>query len=286
MEEQFVLKYRGGRVDAGEMDALEVAEAIKGFAAFTQRIGTGIYGSKAEFETTVRGFRKGSFEIELLYRLLSPEAAGAIASAMGPIGDLVSVIKECFEVLKHLEGKPPKTITKGEGSLVYVENNNGVINQFNDVTVNLALDPRVGRATRDFVRAPLERSANEIEIVVDGTTIARADRSEADAFVPVDTSDTLIEHTHEVYVMVQTAVLEGKTQWKFSDGKISFTAPIEDESFLARVEAGRERFGHGDTLRVRLRAIQKQTAGKLKAEYVIEKVLEHTSLEGTQGNLL
>jgi len=131
----------------------------------------------------------------------------------------------------------------------------------------------------------LERDAVKLSVVADDSVVASVEGDEASFFVPVDGSKALTEHTADVYVTIMTAVLEGRTKWKFNDGRATFSALIEDKTFLARVDKGSERFGKGDTLLVRLRSMQKRRNGQLLVEHVVEEVLDHIAVEDAQGQL-
>ncbi len=285
MQELLTLKYEGEGVAEGEMDAYEVAAAVRGFSDFTRLIGATSYGKDAEIKTTIRGFRKGTFEIDLVYNLVSPEFGGLISSAIGSPGDFLKLFSDCFDLIKHLRGKPPRDTRRAEPGIVNVENNYGVVIQANELALKVVLDRKTGRAAQDFVKRPLAKSADKIDIVSKDETIATAGRDDSEFFTEIETSEKLIEHTAEVFLTIRTAVLEGDTKWRFHDGQRIITVTIEDQAFLLRVAQG-ERFGKGDMLRVRLRATQRRIDGQLKADYVIEEVLDHAAFEDRQNKLL
>lgn len=286
MEQLLRLKYVGADADRSEMEAYEVADAIRGFSDFTRMIGLALYGKEAEIQTKVRGFAAESLDIDLWYRILGPDTVPFIISVFGTPADFIRILKECFDLIKHLGGDPPKSVRHVEGHGVCVENNHGVINQFSDITVNIIRNEKTGRAARAFVAKPLEKSANQLEVIANDNVVASASKEDAKAFVPIDASDVLTEYVSEVHLIIQTVAFDGKTRWKFSDGRGTFTAQIDDEDFLARVESGEERFGRGDELVVRLRATQKRVNGKLHADYVIERVLDHVKYTAVQGQMI
>lgn len=285
MDEVFVLKYDGLTASQGEMDAYDAADALRGFADFSRRVAEGVYGKKIELRTTVRDIRHGSLEIELLNHLLSPETVGLLATIYEHGPSVLKIVLECIKLFKHLQGQPPSNIKKAENGSVFVENNSGTIINVNQLTLNVVLDEKAGRAVQNFVKRPLERSADKLMIMNDNEEVARITHEESRYFGPIDGNDLLTEHTSEMYLKIATTVFEGKSRWKFHDGRNPFFARIDDQSFLDRVERGQERFGRGDTLLVRLRAMQKKANGSLKAEYVIEEVLDHIPTTSAQGSL-
>ena len=283
MEGRIILKYDGGSAAKGEMDAYAVADAIRSFADFTRALGVGLYGKNSQTKVRVAASRPGSHEIVFYYQIV--EASAAMVSVMSGLpspGDLWALAKDCFALIKHLQGEPPKRLQKAGDGAVMVENNQGTINNFAGATVNLIMQPRVSRAASGFVRRPLTACANRLDILQGDEVITSANDDEARSFVPLDCSNVLTTHTAEVYLTVATAVLEGGARWKFSDGRNTFPVEIEDIVFMDRVMKGEERFGKGDTLLVRLRSVQKKDQGQLRAEYTIEEVLEHVMFSDIQ----
>lgn len=280
MEELLKLRYSGGEVTEGEMDAYELAEALQGFSSFMQQVTNVVHGPRVNIRTVVRGFRRGSFEIELLYRVLSPETVAVFIPAHI---EFKTILSEAFKLIKHLMGKPPNKVIKTESGGVAVENNNGQIINVQGATLVLITDHQTGRASEGFVRKPLSKSFEHVEVLSDDKLVAEANRNDANSFVPVDTGDVLTENVAEVFLTIRKVDLEGVARWEFSDGRNHFPAKVEDEDFLAKVHSGDERFGNGDSLNVRLRSTQKRVKGRLKAEYTIEKVLDHNTGQIRQG---
>ena len=72
-------------------------------------------------------------------------------------------------------------------------------------------------------------------------------------------------------LQIVTASFQNRYRWRFSDGNLTFAAPMEDESFFKRIDDG-ERFGKGDILRVDLYERQWRDRKGLHAEYKILRV--------------
>jgi hypothetical protein len=75
-------------------------------------------------------------------------------------------------------------------------------------------------------------------------------------------------------LLIESVVFKDGNKWRVHDGDYPFFATLDDEAFLARVNAG-VRFGKGDVLVAELRQIQIMSDGVLKNEYHIVKVHEH-----------
>ncbi|MEQ9348510.1 MAG: hypothetical protein RIG26_18915 [Thalassospira sp.] len=277
MEGKITLKYDGGDASRGELDAYAAAEAIKSFYDFSKYLTSEIYGEEAQIEARISAFHKGSHEIEFLLHLTEGAALlKSVADAFSGSADFINLFKDVFSLIKHLKGNPPKEVRKAENGSFFVENNSGEINVFNNPTINLVVrDPQLSKAASGFVNRPLRTSAHSLALMNGNAVIDRINEEQSRSFVPLNLSNTLTTNTAETYLTISTAVLEGSNSWKFSDGRSSITAKIEDDEFLNKVQNGLERFGKGDGLRVMLRSTQLRERGNLKATYAIEKVLDH-----------
>lgn len=285
MKHLLKVNYDGGDAGHGRMNAYDVADAIRGFSDFSRKVGDTLYGQEGSVSTQIVAIDRGSFEIELLYQFLGQDGAPIIASMIGAPIDYFKVVAECFDLIKHLKGEPPKKVIQSDNGGVAVENNQGTINNFNDCAVNIVINSGTGRSLQKLVNKPLSKGANKFKISVDDKNASSASKKEAAYFVPYDTSQTLTEHTYEAVLIIRTVILEGTAMWKFFDGRTTFSAPIQDETFLNRVRNGDERFGKGDQLFVRVRAIQKRVDKKLKSEYFIEEVISHDKGDGKSPEL-
>ena len=278
MPEIVNLKYEGALIEEHSgMDAYEVADAIDGFADFLRSIAQANYG-ETKLQLSISGLRQGSFEIQFLFEVAA--AANTALNALGAVS-LSDAIKQAVELLKHLRGNSPKSIKQTDRGSVIVENNNGQIIVVNQPIVTAIVNGDASQSAEKFLRRPLNNEADKVQITVDGKKAAEISKSIADSFVPIGNGENLGESVSEPHLTIQALVLEGDGQWRFSDGKNKFRAEISDEAFLSQVKTGRERFGRGDILKVRLRSRQEKIRGQLRTTHVIEKVLEHEPYAGT-----
>lgn len=279
-EDRLVLKYNGDLASLGELGAYDLSDAIAGFSDFVTAVGMAKFGDEFDIRPKISALQKGSFDIEFVLHLLSSDTAGLLYAAFhvpGGFSLFVKLVADAFNLLKHLKGEPPRLVEHQKNNSVNVTNNNGVINNFSVDTLVIISDPSASRAAAKFASKPLIHSAKKLEIQSNGKTVASATREDVGSFVPIQIGEILAEHSQEIHLTIQTAVLEGKTNWKFNDGQKTFSAPIEDKEFLGNVDRGREAFRKGDELIVRMRSTQKRLNGQLKAEYAIEKVMRHIS---------
>ena len=86
---------------------------------------------------------------------------------------------------------------------------------------------------------------------------------------------TLIDDTRRSAFSIISLAFKEDNKWRLNDGTNAISAGIEDEDFLARVDANMVSFSKGDILVCDVRVVQKQTDAGLKTEYTVVKVIEH-----------
>jgi hypothetical protein len=79
----------------------------------------------------------------------------------------------------------------------------------------------------------------------------------------------------ELVVSILSLTFAEGNKWRLSDGERSFSAAIEDQAFIDRVDGGIEAFRKRDMLRWRMRTKQSQRDGRLHTEYTVSEVIQH-----------
>jgi hypothetical protein len=282
MREILNLKYSGKKIQQNKgMAVSEVAESLEGFADFLKAL-TSSSEDDPTITIVVQGFRKGSLDIQLALEIAA--AAQTTLAAVG-VHDLTEAVKQAFKLLKHLKGETPKSIKQADHGSVIVENNSGQILVFNQPVVHAILNTDASQSAEQFIKRPLRAEAEKLEIKVNGKIAAKVDRSISENFIALGNGEALGEFNSQQHLTIQTVVLEGDGHWRFSDGRNKFRAQIEDEAFLERVRQGRERFGRGDILKVKLRSVQEKVRGQLRTSHFIEEVLGHEPYRQRQTSL-
>lgn len=277
MSEQLSLRYAGGPVDDGRMDAYEVAAAILAFSEFLNRAGRTAYGEKMHLATEIQGFRQNCFDIQF-----AVDMAGVTASVLSGVAptakDLVDLAKQALELFKHLRGQPPREVTPQEGNQaeVMIRNQDGHMQYFKADVINIIADPRSGEAVQGFIGKQLNRGIKSVSINDKaGQALFQADQSEASYYRPVDIEQPLSKYDVKMGLIIEAPVFKEGNKWKFSDGQSSFWASIEDKSFIRAVESGEKRFGMGDVLLAMVRVEQTAGLSTLNVKRTVLEVLEH-----------
>jgi len=278
VKDRLSLEYHGPAVKTGSMDARKVAANITAFSDFLDVISESAYGEKAQLRTDVQGFRGDSFDIDFVYQLGGVAATLWSAAPTTP-KDVLDLIKDSFDLWKHLRAEPPKAAVHAEddAQLINVENNSGQILAVNHAVFNVVSNPRAGTAVAAFIGDTV--NANGIEDVRIHSEAANDEslvtRDDAYCFIPVDVKRPLSETELETWVIIESPNFKEGNKWRVSDGQTSFNVSMDDAEFLQAIDEGAQRFGKGDMMRVNMLIKQSSSLGRLSSERSILKVLEH-----------
>lgn len=281
MRETFSLRYTGKQLRTG-MDAEDVAAAIQGFAAMARVAGAAIYGDQPHIDFKVQTVRTGSLSIGFLMEVagVTKTLLGTLPDGPVSVTDFVGLIKDWVGLMKHLGGKPPTKIQKMSKSAgVQIQNAQGDIKIVQNFVFNSFNSHDVGRHAESFAR-PLRRKADNLEIRVGRKTAAKVTKKDAPAFKSVRKAEEMLEQINTVFLKVVAPVFEGNGMWRFSRGRNTITASIDDPKFLADVQTGHESFRAGDILKVRLRSSQERLGDSIKDHHVVVEVLSHERPDG------
>lgn len=284
MDEQshLSLRYHGGEADQGQMGYYDTAASIVAFGDLVGELSHTLYGEKAYIRTTVQGAREGSFSIDFIIQF-----GGVVATILTePVTpkDIWNLFKQSFEAWRFLDGKPPAKIERN-GDQYGLTNVHGDVEYFNQNVFLTINSNKASEAIEQFVRKPLESGKSKLDLThkdLDDHLIVTD--KEAHAFTNVGIEEVIMEQTTTMALTVESAVFKEGNKWRFYDGQTSFSAPIEDEVFIERIDSG-ERFGKGDILIVEVYIIQAERKGRLVTERIVKQVLEHR-IPGEQTGFL
>lgn len=275
MKTSVSLRYKGPALDAGRMDVYDASSNMIAFSEFMVAVVKTTYGDDAEAKAEVAGFERGSFVTDLVINVGG--AAVSVFAAFTP-NQLWSIVREAFDLWKHLRGQPPTEVLHDSGrrQSVSVRNNSGQVIQVQTETLTLVMSERAATPAGRFVKQALEREGVD-SLQIEGAnheTLASVERGEASYFVPVASESIISDNTNRMAVSLVSPVFLDGNKWRFNDGASSFSAAIEDQGFLASVDRG-ERFGKGDVLDVDMRIVQTRIGLKMSVERHVIKVHRH-----------
>lgn len=278
------------------MDVRDLAPALLGVGQLLDSANKVVNGESSSVRVKIKSTRPGSFEIlfdvdfsfinTIKDMLAGPEATAAanlITFLTAGSGTGVGAIA----LVRWLKGRRPTSITKQPDNKVVVEINGQSI-EVDAPVARLALDVRVRLSLERVVAEPLSRAGFDGVEIGDSKKPEVIKKSEGYYFLtPPDRGDGLFEsHYRGPFSIVALSFKEGN-KWRLHDGKSQLSAIVVDEEFLARVNSDQESFSKGDILICDVRIVTRQdSSGNLKAEYFIERVIEHRRPSKTQQSLI
>lgn len=292
--ERFNVVYDGPALAEHRMDVRDLAPALIAISDLFASANKELNGDTAEVRVEVKAsFKAGSFGIELLFTqdfitqirdMFAGQTATALANAGGIIGLVGLLGGGLIGLLKKLRGRRPyEIVQRGEVAEVWITESESI-----------EVDARVIKLWRSrTVRSSLEKTLSPLQnegitdfgiVYNDAVTLELHDDDlpSFSATGPVEAEVVSDAITRKV-LLLESVVFKEDNKWRVHDGQYPFHAALEDEEFLAKINAG-ERFGKGDVLVVDLRQVQTIDNGQLKTEYSIVKVHEHRA--PLQRNLL
>lgn len=299
-KERFRIAYDGEAVREGVIDAKDLASALLAIGDLCERANFILNGEEVSVSIQVRAeFQSGSFEILLELWQNIPDAvrtafldeiivnAREILIYLGLIGISLDTpaIKSLLAVLKWLKGGVPK-ISKGKaGQKIFMIGKNSIT--VHNKTYLLYDDPFVRRGLEKIVEPLKKPGIDRLEFREDQKVVEQLTKEDTEYLkLPEEPEEITKESETERTVEIVSAQFREDLKWRFINGnKVTFTATMEDQDFLDRLDRHEVSFRKGDILDIRLKTRDYLTPeGNLKAEYAIIKVLKHRSTP-LQGNM-
>lgn len=297
----FSIKYDGPALASHQMDVRELAPALMALSALLEEANREIYPGGNEVRVQVKGsFKGGSFGVDLIalqsikeqiVSLLTGPEASAVSNLFGILGGVGLVgggYAGLIQLIKWLNGRKPTSVIQVDDHLVVEA---ALFERTESIEVSLVAGKlyksQVVRQSLAKVLKPLEREGIDVFAAGrDGQSETVIEKDDLVAFTDAaQQADVASDNTvSRVLLQVESAVFKDGNKWRVSNGSAAFHAAMDDTDFMARIDAGLERFGKGDVLVVDLRQVQFITDNGLKNEWSIVKVHEHR--EPLQASLI
>jgi hypothetical protein len=278
----FTVHYTGSALDEGRMPIRELAPALLALSETFQAIQEMENPEEPAISADIQATSKGSFIVNIILANGQDIFQGAVdllsgkgSSALVNLITYIEIFKGTIGLVVALHNHKIKKVDDSSDG-------NVTIKVDDDTTITIPASQL--RAYRNIeIRKSIENVVKPLKQPgIDGVSFSSTKVKEVSISsdkvqmfdAPEAKDESLTPTVAELYLqLVSVAFEHGK--WKFSDGNNQFYAKIEDEPFLKNVEKNEVQFGSTDSLKVRLRTEQKITDSGLRAEYFIEKVLEH-----------
>jgi hypothetical protein len=283
---RFTVALVGQGVDDGTIDVADLAPSLLAIGKLFDAANTSLNGDQVKVSVRVRATAPGSFEINL-------EAIQSLVSQVKDFlaGDTVTAIVNLKELLlvgvvgggwcvvrliRKLRGRPPSRIRNlKDGTVEITADGETFVVPLK--LLRLYQDMAVRKAVQDAIVKPLEKPELErIEFKEEGRVVEAVDKGERDFFVaPTLPEETLVDDRRRAAFSIISLAFKEDNKWRLHDGNTQISASIADKEFLKRVDSNQVAFAKGDILVCEVRVTQTRTADGLRADYVVERVLEH-----------
>lgn len=285
----FALKFEGPALDSHCMRIDDLASSLMALSAALTALNRAVNRDDAQVELSINAVKAGSFGIDLsltqdiltqVTNLLSGQSVAVVCNAY----TLVNCVIEILLLKKWLNGRQNATFTPNAEKTkvtVVVDNSATTINYFSYVGFhNTVCNDACSR-----IAAPLRSSGIEQLEIASRETVFTLKADEVDSFEAAQPRTVISRNTMDVAVLIESPSSKDGNKWKVSLGdKNSIYVSLEDTDVLKRIDAGLERFGKGDLLRVDLQTTQSMLGSKIILEYAVLKVYEHKAAP-VQGSL-
>lgn len=269
------IAYVGAALEKGRMDAVALADGLKGTARFVNRVAEMHLGSSDGFLFEVEGEpRAGSLEVFIrLSHVLVTSIISAVDSKL--LSRLVIISSLCgftlrdagkslISIFKKLHGRP---ITNETNLDLLIPDDTPIEKaEF----IRIYNDPEVQAAIRAAIRPLRKEGIERFETRVDRKEIEYVTKSDVEAADSAEL-DAIISDEEKV-LDIEKASFVPHLSWHLSDRGQPFDARIEDPVLWREVETGK-RFGYGDRLHVTLHTeAERESNGRLKISRTVTKV--------------
>ncbi len=284
-ENAFGIAYDGPDLETGRMPVRDLAPALLALGELFADASVVVYPDREPVALNIEATARGSFLVRLIL-----ESAGVwdnmvdllgsnVANALSNLTDLVVGAHGLFWFMgkvgkRRIRSQEPAT-NPGHVRLsledeTTIEVRSEVLDLYEKVTIRRKARQVVEPLTREGIESVrfVEPSRPQEPYVV-------IEKRDVSAFELPVAEDALLDHETEMILEIVRLSFQAGAMWRFTDGSISFAAPIEDEDFWRRVEDGVESFRMGDLLRCRVRMIQTQRVDGLHTDWRIIEVLQH-----------
>lgn len=289
----FKIGFDGPSVENGEIDVADLAPALLALGELFSAANQALNKDRAEAKLRIRASEKGSFvallslDVSFVTDLLdvfaaSPDRVTAADQLLELLIKGGTITVGLFYALRFLRGKRPDKTEKNENGTtsITVGPTTIVVDQR---TVILLEDYRTREATEKFVGTALNaKGINKVSFdeESDGTPeliLTKDDIAAVKVPEPEDDDKTETTTKREALVKIVSAQFAEGYLWRFTDGTNTFTASMEDQDFLNRLDRSEVVLSKNDTLRCEIEETQTLAGNKLKTDAKILEVKEHIS---------
>lgn len=223
-----------------EIDAELLSNILSDTAKLTKAIAKEVAPQAEYMKMNVTAFKNGSFEIgfsticEITENLLT-NAPAILATA----SQIVTTLKDIFEIKKFLKGEKPKSITNASSDTIQVTDSNNHSKIFNKGSGIVLKDANIENLTLNIVNNISQQTDTGFDFMHGDnvTSFSNDDIKDISKPFPIDVQTCKIFKVKADLTIKQADFL-GKSQWKFKFNNKTIDAQIKDAEFLLRFLKG------------------------------------------------
>lgn len=280
---ELILKYDGPAVEDGSMDVRDLAPALLAVGNLIDACNEVINGKSTLSRVQVRTVAPGSFSVGLdvavdFIKTIKDIFSGPEATAAANIITILTgsgATYGVFRLVAWLRGKQPDKISKSKDGKVNVEIDGKKI-EVDEIVARVSLDVNVRLAIERVVAEPLSKDGIDSVEFGNQKHVEKIEKKDGSFFLaPMGTLSGEYESRYRGPFSIVSLSFKQGNKWKLNDGKSQLSATVLDENYLRRVDNNEISFAKGDVLICDVRVMTRQDIKGLKAEYFIERVVEH-----------
>lgn len=289
----FSIFYDGEALQGSKMEVRELAPALLAFSELLERSNGVLNGENITVKVNIKAFEPGCFGItfeivqsfaEQVANLFTP--GSDTRNALEVLALLGFTVKDSTEgsllwLLQKAKGRKATRIKKQPNDMAEISfQNDGKIDTITvhgDVA-SLFANPSVRKAIDRTVEPLRTDGIDSLSLKSGDIVLPLVGEENSDYFYPPDMETVLLnegEKPQDRFFSIVSLSFKEDNKWRLTDGTTPISVKITDKKFLKDVNENRINFAKGDTLKVRLKTIQMQTAVGLKTEYEATKILDH-----------
>lgn len=277
---ELALTYEGPAVESGLMDVRDLAPALLAVGNLVEATNRLVNGENAAAKVQVKTVGAGSFAIGLdvsvaLIQTVRDILAGPEATAAANIITILTGTAGAIGLIKWLKGRRPAAIKRKEGGRVEVEVDGQTI-EVDELVARVSVDVGVRLALERVIAEPLSKDGIVAVSLGPKSNPERIEKPEGYSFLaPPDRESGVYEYRYRAPFSIVSLSFKEGNKWRLNDGKTTLNVTVVDTAYLERVDRNEVAFSKGDILICDVRVVTREDQRGLKAEFFIERVLEH-----------
>lgn len=238
---------------SNQVDANILINTLIHYSAIIQQANNELSGGSRNVHININAFKKGSFVIDIC---LSESIKGLFSTdTIGYLAGLTTIVSGVCSLYKKFKGKP---INDKQNTEIHINDNNvtiqNIINVYNERSVRQAISQSIESVNE-------AQEVEGITISGDKTEPVTFSRDEFPELIYTDfDNETYRPDELDEYVDAELVItgikFEKGGKWSFIYNGFKISIVVKDDVLMQKIDEG-ERFGKGDSIKVKLKITKK-----------------------------